>query len=432
MPKQIYEVIAQGARYWFLFLMALIVWRSYRWLAKDRKQRKKRLRLLPDAGYVGELVVQTGSGMLPQGTALPVASEGVLGSGRGCDLVVPVRGVGIRHLWFRYEDGEGLMMRPASGRRFTVDGEEVAGRRKMACVAHGSRLKVGEAVLRLRMFEGFETVAYVGAQGRRRALPVDREEEEEPETPADSSEGTPASMPSNGMPAGNGSPAAMTPEQLMLWQANQQQWQAWMLAQQAVAAQQAALRMVLHGQAMPPAEMQEPEQWEDDEAHREPEEDWAEEDEGDEEETGVANAADETAGYVVLTDSGAVEMPAAGKRSKARGMFSPFEPLANVEAAEPAGDLRQMDFGAMGVFYPPVEDDGFQEDETWPYAPFPKSDAEFENQGYTYPEFVDAPEEDEDLTDAAAPPKSMYVEPDEAERAKKLLWDKYLGGGKKR
>lgn len=37
---------------------------------------------------------------------------------------------------------------------------------------------------------------------------------------------------------------------------------------------------------------------------------------------------------------------------------------------------------------------------------------------------------DEDMTDAAsAPPKSAYVGRDESARAKRVLWDKYLGGG---
>ena len=60
MPDEIYEIIALAARYWFLFLMVLIAWRSYRWYARDRKKYKKRLKLLPDAGYIGELVVVQG------------------------------------------------------------------------------------------------------------------------------------------------------------------------------------------------------------------------------------------------------------------------------------------------------------------------------------------------------------------------------------
>ena len=86
MPTAVYEIVAQGARYWFLFLMALIVWRSFRWYRKDRRQYKKRLRLLPDAGYVGELVTIRGNDQLPTGTILPVPWEGIIGSGRGCDI----------------------------------------------------------------------------------------------------------------------------------------------------------------------------------------------------------------------------------------------------------------------------------------------------------------------------------------------------------
>ena len=44
MPTEVYEVVAQGARYWFLFLMALIVWRSYRWYRRDRRRFLRCLR----------------------------------------------------------------------------------------------------------------------------------------------------------------------------------------------------------------------------------------------------------------------------------------------------------------------------------------------------------------------------------------------------
>lgn len=60
-----------AARYWFTFLGVLIVWRSFRWLRKDRRAKHRRLKQLPDAGMVGELVVLTGSEELPAGVALP-------------------------------------------------------------------------------------------------------------------------------------------------------------------------------------------------------------------------------------------------------------------------------------------------------------------------------------------------------------------------
>ena len=63
------------------------------------------------------------------------------------------------------------------------------------------------------------------------------------------------------------------------------------------------------------------------------------------------------------------------------------------------------------IFYAPVQDDepeqGWTDDAPW--APY-----------------------DEDMTDAAAPPKSAYVGHDEAEVVKREVWDKYFGGGQKR
>ena len=38
----------------------------------------------------------------------------------------------------------------------------------------------------------------------------------------------------------------------------------------------------------------------------------------------------------------------------------------------------------------------------------------------------------QDMTDAAAPPRSAYVGHDEAERAKRKVWDRYFGGGRGR
>lgn len=169
MPDEIFELVSQGARYWFLFLMVLIVWRSYRWLARDRRQRKKRLRLLPDAGYVGELVVLRGNEELETGLALPVSGEGVLGSVRGDDVYVPVRGVRRKHLWFTFDEDQGLCMEPYGRQRIEVDGRTYTGRRARAFLAHGSRLTVGEAELRLRLFAGYE---FAGARGAPEAVPA--------------------------------------------------------------------------------------------------------------------------------------------------------------------------------------------------------------------------------------------------------------------
>lgn len=165
MPSQIYEVVAQGARYWFLFLMVLIAWRSWRWYRRDKRQMKKRLRLLPDAGYVGEMVVMNDGGPLKRGAVFPVPWEGTLGALRTNDICLPFPGVARKHLWFRFDEGVGLRVEPFGKNQADVDGTD-ASRRQPLYMAHGSYLLVGDVELRLRLFAGFESVGrarYVSA-----------------------------------------------------------------------------------------------------------------------------------------------------------------------------------------------------------------------------------------------------------------------------
>ena len=328
MPEEIYEVVAQGARYWFLFLMALIAWRSYRWYRRDRRQRKKRLRLLPDAGFVGEMVVLEGGAALKPGTALPVPREGTLGLLRTNDLCVPVQGVAKRHLWFCFEDGQGLRIEPMGRNGAEVDGQACEDRRHALCMAHGSRLTVGEAVLRLRLFAGFESVARAP-----RALA--------PDAPSPEPEPAPAPPPSD-------QERQLYQQQLYQQQLYQQQlyqqqlYQQWLWQQQHQQQQAAAF----------------------------------------EDESGVfVNAGDLPEVY----DHSAFMRPP--------GETPPQE--------EPEA---------------PPEEDPEDEPDDWPYAPNPGAEDPW----------------DDDLTDAAAPPRSAYIGHDEAERAKRRVWDRYLGGGRNR
>lgn len=171
MPEDIYEVLALGLRYWFVLLGVLMVWRSFVWLRKDRRAQHRRLRRLPDAGMVGELVVRRGSRELPEGTVIPVPREGVLGFLRTCDLVVPVEGVAGKHADFSFEEGVGLLIRPWRGLTCRVEGEELTPRSRPRenPLCHGDTLEVGEAALRLRLFAGLEAT-------RRAALAPDEPE----------------------------------------------------------------------------------------------------------------------------------------------------------------------------------------------------------------------------------------------------------------
>lgn len=350
-PAEIYELIAQAARYWFLLLMAIIVWRSFRWYRRDRRQAKKRLKLLPDAGFVGEMVVIEGNEALKRGQALPVPREGTLGTLRTNDLCVPVEGVARRHLWFRFDEGEGLRIEPMRGQIASVDGEPFKSRREPLYMAHGSRLYVGKAQLRLRLFAGFEGTGYAPRR----------------DGEASGSEG-------QAQPPEQAQAAAMTQQQAMQqWMAQQQymmQQQLWQQqAYQQWLMQQAALRQAAgqNGQA----------------------------EEG---------ADGEEAEPPVRDDS--IFMRPAGERAPALPQEMEAAP-DEAEGAEPS-------------------DESSPEGGDWPYAPSPHSDAEWEDLAY----FGD--DMDEDLTDAAAPPRSAYVGHDEAERAKRKVWDKYFGGGRGR
>ena len=156
MPEDVYEVLSLGMRYWFVLLGVLIVWRAFGWLRKDRREKHRRLRQLPDAGMIGELVVLVGSDELPEGTVIPVPREGVLGFLRTCDVVVPVPGVQDHHLDFSFRNGQGLLVHPWRGCTCQVDADEMDHRSKpkQHPMHHGSRLFVGDAVLRLRVFAG--------------------------------------------------------------------------------------------------------------------------------------------------------------------------------------------------------------------------------------------------------------------------------------
>ena len=162
MSESVYEVLSLGMRYWFMLLGLLIVWRSFSWLRKDRREKHRRLRQLPDAGMIGELVVIVGSDELPEGTAIPVPREGVLGFLRTCDVVVPVSGVAAHHLDFTFRNGKGLLVRPWRGCTCQVDADEFDHRVKPSRypMYHGSKLFIGDAVLRLRVFAGLDVTRY--------------------------------------------------------------------------------------------------------------------------------------------------------------------------------------------------------------------------------------------------------------------------------
>ena len=154
MSQETYNAVFLASHWLFVFFALMLLLFAFAWHHTDRKDRKDRFKNLPGAGTIGELVVLSGSNELPPDTWFPVPREGILGSLRSCDLVVPCPGVRSQHLDFSWQDGTGLLIRPRIGCEVLIDGIPVSRRGAYADtpLLHGSVLQIGSAVLRLQLF----------------------------------------------------------------------------------------------------------------------------------------------------------------------------------------------------------------------------------------------------------------------------------------
>ena len=154
MSQETYNAVFLASHWLFAFFALMLLLFAFAWHHTDRKERKDRFKNLPGAGTIGELVVLSGSNELPPDTWFPVPREGILGSLRSCDLVVPCPGVRSQHLDFSWQDGTGLLIRPRIGCEVLIDGVPVSRRGAYADtpLLHGSVLQIGSAVLRLQLF----------------------------------------------------------------------------------------------------------------------------------------------------------------------------------------------------------------------------------------------------------------------------------------
>ena len=154
------------SRYLFPLLAVVITVLAFLYFLTEIRNRREKVRSLPGSGTVGELIVLSGSRDLDANTWFPVPREGILGSVRSCDLVIPCPGVHPKHLDFSWADGLGLLIRPFTGCEALVNGTPVTCRTDASTVpmTHGSVLQVGSAVLRLHLFAALDNTAPVQAE----------------------------------------------------------------------------------------------------------------------------------------------------------------------------------------------------------------------------------------------------------------------------
>ena len=156
--SDVWNVLYTVARYLFPLLSVSMVLLILFYILSESRLRREKIRSLPGSGTVGELIVLSGSKDLDINTWFPVPREGVLGSVRSCDLVIPCPGVHTKHLDFSWEDGLGLLISPRTGCEALINGAPVTCRTDASSVplTHGSILQVGSAVLRLHLFAALD------------------------------------------------------------------------------------------------------------------------------------------------------------------------------------------------------------------------------------------------------------------------------------
>lgn len=150
MSDSVYAVIAYIARYWFAFLVVIIVWRAIVWLQKDADQKARTRMKLPDAGFIGEWVVLSPSGEMAEGDTLSAPRDGLMGSARGCDVRLRCEDVPARAARF-FLMRDGLHLLPKKRWLLDVDGEPVL---HEAVLRHGATVTIGEITIQLRLFAG--------------------------------------------------------------------------------------------------------------------------------------------------------------------------------------------------------------------------------------------------------------------------------------
>ncbi|NMD38745.1 MAG: FHA domain-containing protein [Christensenellaceae bacterium] len=154
MTKEVFELTSLAARYWFVFLLFVIVIRSFLWLGRDNRAWTRKVKSVPSAGNVGEAIVLVGNSQVPQGQIISIPREGDMGSGHGCDIQIKSQLVKKHHLCFRFEENKGLYIQIISNAKVVVDHIELSGKNKKAYILHGSYLVIGDVQLKFLFFAG--------------------------------------------------------------------------------------------------------------------------------------------------------------------------------------------------------------------------------------------------------------------------------------
>ncbi len=156
MNSDLYALIALAARYWFVALIAVLLFRGWRMTVADNRRAKLLREWMGQTGCVGELIANPGA---KRHASYPIPREGVLGSARNADVRIRHRDLRRAHAHFELREG-GLLLKPLGRAELKVGGGFTG---DAVFLQDGDVLTIGRLQLMLVLFDA----------------PVEEEEEDE-------------------------------------------------------------------------------------------------------------------------------------------------------------------------------------------------------------------------------------------------------------
>lgn len=149
MSSDTYELLALAARYWFVALAVIVVFRAWRCTVLDNRHAKVLRDWTPDTGCVGELIVISGGGRARKGARFPVPKEGLVGSGRRADVRVVQGSVWKRHARLDERQG-GILLTAVKGAPMALEDGELS---RQIFLRDGDRFYLGTVLMTLVLYD---------------------------------------------------------------------------------------------------------------------------------------------------------------------------------------------------------------------------------------------------------------------------------------
>ena len=146
MSSDLYALVALAARYWFVALIVMMLFRGWRMTVADNRRAKLLRTWMGQTGCVGEWILNPGS---KKRASYPIPREGVLGSARSADVRIRHRDMRRAHAHFELREGGGLV-RPLGRAQLSVGGGHTG---EAVFMQDGDVLTIGRLQLMLVLFE---------------------------------------------------------------------------------------------------------------------------------------------------------------------------------------------------------------------------------------------------------------------------------------